>query len=138
MKRIIVCAIILTTKTMACDVSYDLVRAIEQVESNGNPSAVGDNGRAIGCLQIWKVVVDDCNRIEGCKRWSYADRWSRTRSFQMARIYLEHYGNWYEKKYHKQATPEVLARMWNGGAYGWKKKSTEKYWKKVKKEMEEK
>ena len=32
----------------------ELVNAIIQVESSGNDDAIGDNGKAIGCLQIWQ------------------------------------------------------------------------------------
>ena len=35
-------------------------------------------------------------------------------------------------------TYEVYARIWNGGPDGWKKRSTLKYWKKVKKELKKK
>jgi hypothetical protein len=42
-------------------VSDRFLNALEQVESRGNANAVGDNGRAIGCLQIWQAVVTDGN-----------------------------------------------------------------------------
>ena len=41
----------------------DLLDAIESVESGGNANAVGDNNRAVGSFQIWKIYVDDVNRI---------------------------------------------------------------------------
>ena len=39
--------------------SNKLIYAICKVESNNGMYVVGDNGKAIGCLQIWKNVVDD-------------------------------------------------------------------------------
>jgi hypothetical protein len=46
----------------------------------------------------------------------------------MANIYLNHYGG----------TIEEMARKFNGGPQGHKKKSTEAYWAKVKTRMERK
>ena len=114
-----------------CEASYSLVRALECVESGYNTNAIGDGGKAVGCLQIWTIVVDDCNRIEGKKRFSYEDRHDRTKSYQMARIYLEYWGTKYEARTGRKATNEILARIWNGGPNGWKNTNTKIYWKKV-------
>ena len=38
--------------------------------------------------------------------------------------YLQIWGSHYKKVTGKKATNEVLARIWNGGPNGWKKKST--------------
>ncbi len=102
-----------------------LLDAIEWVESRGNASAVGDNGDAIGAYQIHKIYVDDCNRILGYDKFHYEDRWDRDKSRDMIAIVIQHYGN--------GKTLEQAARIHNGGPNGWKKKSTENYWKKVKK-----
>ena len=110
-----------------------------QVESGNNPAALGDYSRgeyrAIGVLQIWKIVVDDVNRIQKKEVFTYKDRSDRLKSLRMAEIYLTHYGRHLEKK-GVEVNIEVLARVWNGGPTGYKKKSTEKYWEKVKKELE--
>ena len=110
-----------------------------QVESGNNPAALGDYSRgeyrAVGCLQIWKIVVDDVNRIQKKEVFTYKDRSDRLKSLRMAEIYLTHYGRHLEKK-GVEVNMEVLSRVWNGGPTGYKKKSTEKYWKKVKKELE--
>jgi len=102
-----------------------LLDAIEQVESGGNPRAVGDNGKAVGAYQIWKICVDDCNRIVGRKRWTLEDRWDRVKSREMCRTYLTHYGG----------TTEEMARKWNGGPRGHTKAATLPYWAKIKKEL---
>ena len=39
------------------------VDALIRVESNGRDNAIGDNGKAVGCLQIWTDVVDDVNQV---------------------------------------------------------------------------
>ena len=117
-----------------------LIPILLQVESGDNPSALGDykNGvpRAVGCLQIWKIVVDDCNRIQKDEVFTYNDRTERPKSIRMAQIYLNHYGIAYERKTGLKANLEVLSRMWNGGPNGYKKKETLKYWRKIEKHLQ--
>ncbi len=136
----------------------DLLDAIEWVESRGDANAVGDNGKAIGAYQIHKIYVDGVNRIlklQGGKvgnddlgwrdYFTYKDRWDRDKSRAMVNIYLSYFiksASWeYARKYQYTATPEnptivpifeIQARIHNGGPEGWKKKSTEEYWQKLK------
>jgi len=107
----------------------ELMDALIIVESNGNDNAVGDNGRALGCLQIWKVVVDDVNRVSK-KKYTHADAYDRRKAREICEIYLRHYGN-HAAKNGVNVTDEVLARIWNGGPKGYIKDSTKPYWKKV-------
>lgn len=112
----------------AQSVSMDnLLDAIEQVESGGNCKAVGDGGNAVGAYQLWKIYVDDANRIVGENRWTYDDRWDRAKSREMTRIVISHYG---------KGDIEKMARIHNGGGSGWKKPATLPYWEKVKKQLE--
>ena len=105
-----------------------LLEAIKQVESRGNPNAVGDNGRAIGPFQIWKSYWQDAvehdknigGRYEDCKNEDYARR--------IVLAYWDRYAP-------ADATDEQLARLHNGGPKGHKLKATLKYWAKVKKEL---
>lgn len=106
----------------ACEPTEALLDAIEQVESGGDPNAIGDNGEAVGAYQIHKIFVRDVNRILGRKEYEYDDRLDRNKSRQMAEIYLRHYGG----------TAEEMSRKFNGGPQGHKKESTKKYWLKVK------
>jgi len=100
-----------------------LLLAIERVESNGRTNATGDNGRAVGCLQIHKRMVNDVNRILRRRAYFYNDRLNRQKSFAMANVYLTHYG--------RGLTIEQKARIWNGGPVGHKKQATLAYAKKV-------
>ena len=102
------------------------------VESNGKDNAIGDNGKAHGCLQIWDVVVSDVNEIYGTS-YHHDDMFDRAKSKKVATLYLTHWGKHYEKITKKKANSEVLARIWNGGPNGWKNANTKSYWKKVKK-----
>jgi len=110
-----------------------LFLAIEAVESGGNPSLIGADGER-GLYQIRPIFVDDINRILGESRFSYEDRLSKSRSEKMMLIYWQHYAT--ERRLGRSSTFSDLARIFNGGPDGHKKKATKKYWLKVKKEME--
>lgn len=122
------------------EINEKLLKSIKMVESNGNKNAKGDYDkknkeyRAIGSFQLWKIYVDDVNRISN-KKFNYEDRYDENKSKEMVKIYLNHYGKRYERLTGKIATDEVLSRIHNGGPNGWKKEATIKYWNKVKKEM---
>ena len=104
----------------------NLISALIIVESSGNDLAIGDGGRAIGPLQIHRGVVLDVNRITGSS-YRHQDMTNRAQARAVCEAYLRHYG--------KGATTEQLARRWNGGPTGDKKKATEAYWAKVRKAM---
>lgn len=108
-----------------------LIPLLIQVESSGNPNAIGDGGKAVGILQIHPVVVEDVNRIYQTK-YTEKDRLNKAKSMSICRLYLKYYGTRYQLKTGKKADIEVLSRIWNGGPDGWKKQSTIKYWEKVK------
>ena len=105
------------------------------VESGGDASAIGDNGAAVGCLQIHKIVVDDVNRVYDTS-FVYADRYDRAKSIELAKLYLKHYCT--EKRLGRQPTVQDAARIWNGGPNGYKKKATLPYWRKVKQQIKNK
>lgn len=103
-----------------------LIAALITVESNGNDMAIGDNGRAIGALQIHKAVVVDANRIAGTS-YTHQQMTNRIAARRVCEIYLSHYG--------KGCSTEQLARRWNGGPTGDRKSATITYWNKVKKHL---
>jgi hypothetical protein len=105
----------------------NLITALMIVESSGNDQAIGDNGRALGPLQIHRGVVLDVNRITG-SHYKHSEMTNRVAARAVCQAYLEHYG--------RGKTTEEQARIWNGGPQGHKKKTlTEAYWAKVKKQM---
>lgn len=112
----------------------NFITALMIVESGDNASAIGDNGKAIGCLQIHESVVKDVNRHFGVdiKHKAMADK---KLSIAVCSAYLRMWGRHYQQITGKEPTYEILARIWNGGPNGWQKDSTEKYWCKVEKEM---
>ena len=106
--------------------SAALIAAMIAVESGGNDRAVGDHGRAIGPLQIHVSVVEDVNRIHGT-HYQHKQMTNRAAAMQVCVLYIEHYA--------RGQSPEVQARIWNGGPKGALKKATIGYWAKVKKAM---
>jgi len=105
----------------------NLISALMLVESSNNNLAIGDQGRAIGCLQIHKAVVLDVNRITG-SHYRWESMTNRVQARAVCEAYLKHYG--------KGKTTEEQARIWNGGPQGHhKKQATEAYWNKVRKHL---
>jgi hypothetical protein len=106
-----------------------LIAAIIQVESGGDTLAYNLKEDAVGCLQIRPIMVREINRLLGKDSFTLSDRWSKVKSIQMFNILRSHT---------KNPTNERIARNWNGGWNGHKKKSTLKYWNKVKKQFKKK
>lgn len=124
-----------TTQAATAPSGDALLEAIIATESGGRWDAVGDNGAALGILQIHKIMVDDCNRIyqlrykTGKQPFTYKNRSNPSTSTQMFWLFTNHYTKI------KQEHPdwaETVARKWNGGPQGHKKAATLKYWQKVK------
>jgi soluble lytic murein transglycosylase-like protein len=99
-----------------------LLDAIAKVESNDNPVAVGDGGRAAGKYQIHRSYWADGTRILGVN-WKYEDATDPYKARQVVRAYLSHYGRG------KSLTD--LARIHNGGPQGDRNKATLAYARKV-------
>ena len=68
-----------------------VIAALIAVESGGNDHATGDGGRAVGCLQIWPITVQEANRLAGATRFTLADRRTRAGSIAIARVILAHH-----------------------------------------------
>ena len=109
---------------------------LAEVESNCNDNAIGKHGE-VGRYQISQCYLDDVNRVQ---RWHYT--LDEMRDAEKARkvviAYLAYYGEIYRKENKKEPTIEVLARIHNGGPYGYRKDCTIGYWQKIKRAMEEK
>lgn len=94
-----------------------LVEALCIVESNNNPIAVGDDGHAVGILQMWVIQVNECNRIMKKKVWDHMDRLDPVKSKDMCVIFLRYWTNL------RGITNTVQAGgLWrnpNGKAPGW-------------------
>ena len=114
------------------EITYDdFFYAIAQVESNHNDDAVGDNGRAIGRYQVWRVYWIDATEFSGIGG-RYEDVKDKDYAERIIEAYMKRYAPeaWAEKDW------QTLARIHNGGPRGHKKRATEKYWEKVKKVLD--
>lgn len=105
-----------------------LLDAIAIVESGGDSQAVGDSGKAVGKYQIWRIYVDDVNRILKRQTYTYDDRYDPVKSREIATIYLKYWGS----RIGRPPTLEDYARIHNSGPNGYKKDCTKTYWEKVK------
>jgi hypothetical protein len=117
------------------DMITGILPAVWQTESSGELFAIGDNGlehKAYGPLQVRQPVCDDLERLFGVSidpkdcdgNWNLSE--------YAYRLYVGYWGSQYEKQSGKKVTPEVLARIWNGGPTGHAKTATVKYAEKFK------
>ena len=123
-------------------ITFDqLIFALAIVESSLNPLAVGDNGNAVGYLQITPAVVEDVNTFYGTT-YHMDDRYDTRKSVEICKKYLKYWGEVFEKKTGRPPSAEIYAKMWNGGCYAWKKtdpkvlKNLDTYWDKVNKQLD--
>lgn len=102
-----------------------VILAIAQVESRGNAKAVSKNGLYVGYLQIAEILVRECNRIAGYKKFTYADRYDKQKSIDMFITYQE--------RYNPEGNMEKAIRLWNSGDLKCmqRKSRTEGYYKRV-------
>lgn len=81
---------------------YDkLADAVAIVESNNNPAAVGDGGRARGAYQMWEIAwtqASKARRLAGKKVYPYAYAHDAFVSRQYAVSYLQWCGSTLEKR----------------------------------------
>lgn len=101
----------------------DVWAAICQVESGGDPDAHNPGEDARGIAQIRAIMVRDVNRILGERRYTHDDAYDPVKAREMFDIYNAHY--------HPTASPERIARCWNGGPRGHERSSTLGYWRRV-------
>jgi hypothetical protein len=99
-----------------------LLDAIARIESNGNPQAIGDSGRALGVYQIHRSYWRDGTRLLGVN-WSYDCARDPVKARQVVRAYLLHYG--------RGRSLLEKARIHNGGPRGYQKKATLRYAHKI-------
>ena len=125
----------LTRGMIMKDVLYS---SIVWVESKGNANAKSRDG-SVGIVQIKPVMVKEVNRIcriQGLeKKFTLADRKNPRKSEEMFWIYQEFYNPELNRDSLTKSDLEMMARKWNGGPNGHKKRATRKYWNKVSKRL---
>jgi hypothetical protein len=127
--------------TAHAELTDGLWDAIVAVESGGDAHAYNPRDGATGIVQIRAVCVEDVNRIARRRgmdvAFSLADRRNPALARRMWDLYLGFYGEIYLRDTGRAPTPEVYARIWNGGPAGWKKTSTRGYWRRVREAMDD-
>ena len=134
MKKLLVLALMAVSMTMTAQSKSQadlqkkwgaVIEAIAMVESEGNPKRVSRNGLYVGYLQISEILVRECNRIAGYKKYTYADRYDKQKSINM---FID-----YQEFHNKTGNMEKAIRLWNSGDVNCmvRKARTEGYYKKV-------
>ena len=110
---------------MACAKALGLAfSVIWLVESSGSLAPPdGDDGRAVGPLQIWMIVVEDVNIRYGTE-YTSADRRDLSKSVEIFCRYQMMYPS---------TSLEGRCRLWNGGP---SRRGTDGYWLKCKRALE--
>lgn len=87
-----------------------LIKQIIKVESaNNHPNyQIGDGGKAIGPMQIHKIMVDECNRLQDSINYTYKDRWDLNKSINIFNIYQDYWNPEHDL--------ELALSLWNGGS----------------------
>ena len=108
-----------------------VMKAIIQVESEGNPKAV--SGNSCGAMQITPILVRECNDIlkkrNSKKRYTLNDRFSVVKSKEMFLLIQSHFN--------PTNNIEKAIRSWNGGMR-YSVKRTQRYYNKVMKNLKNK
>jgi hypothetical protein len=96
----------------------DIIAAIAilmQIESTGNPKAIGDNGASIGVLQIQEIYVRECNRFAGVDTFTYEDRWSVRKSKLMTAVFLRGQLKKYRNRFGMDPSLQLLLESHQSG-----------------------
>ena len=134
MKKLLVLALMAVSMTMTAQSKSQadlqkkwgaVIEAIAMVESEGNPKRVSRNGLYVGYLQISEILVRECNRIAGYKKYTYADRYDKQKSISMFIDFQEHHN--------PDGNMERAIRLWNSGDRNcmMRKARTEGYYRRV-------
>lgn len=102
-----------------------------QVESNNSDSAVGDDGKAIGRYQIWRIYYEDAKEFDKSISFSYKSVTNKANAEKVITSYLNRYG----KKFIQNNDWVSLARIHNGGPNGYRNPATLGYGRKFQKVM---
>lgn len=109
-------------------IPISFIMLLATIESNCEPSAVGDDLKSIGILQMQEAYVQDAAEFAG-EDWVHMDAIDELTAIKIFRAYMARYAT--EERLGRPVTLEDIARIHNGGPNGYKKLSTIPYYKKV-------
>lgn len=108
----------------------EIIAILIQIESGGVDHAIGDNGDALGCLQIHAIYVADVNRVYHTN-YTHKDALDRKKAIEMTQLYLMHYAT--KERLGREPHIQDFVRIHNSGPNGYKKDCSIKYWNKFQK-----
>ena len=117
-------------------INRNLLDAMQQVESGGNGCKIGDHGRSFGAYQIMRGYYNDAVEFnprlrDGGRTFEdVVGRGGIAYSEQVIMSYMGRYAT--RQRLGHDPTCEDIARIHNGGPNGYKRDSTNGYWKRVK------
>lgn len=89
---------------------------IAQIESGNDTTQIGDNGRAIGHLQIHKECVEDVNHWFGTK-YCHEDMEDRAKAEDVFFKYITLGEDRFVKKHLRYPDEKDIVNFWNFGIY---------------------
>lgn len=128
--RILLVLLALSLSSFTPDGLSDIRTVLKHVETNNRPKAVGDNGKALGVLQIHKAAIIDVNRHYGTT-YTHQDALQVNCAEEIFDLYIGLGIKRFKKSNGcRSPTEEQIVRFWNGGIYsGHKRPTTIKYYK---------
>ena len=114
----------------------DFIEAVIYIESRGDSLAYNTKEKAVGVLQIRPIMLREVNRVlrknKVPGKYVLQDRYSQEKSIEMFKIMAEQVN---QDELSQMQFFEIVARRWNGGRRGDKKKATIKYWERIKNQL---
>ena len=114
----------------------DFIEAVIYIESRGDSLAYNTKEKAVGVLQIRPIMLREVNRVlrknKVPGKYVLQDRYSQEKSIEMFEIMAEQVN---QDELSQMQFFEIVARRWNGGRRGDKKKATIKYWERIKNQL---
>lgn len=130
MKQLILFALLLFSTAAIADSRLPEIReTLKWVETEHNPTLVGDNGASYGILQIQNNAIKDVNRHYGTL-YKHEDAFDIQCAEEIFDLYIQMWAEKLKQREGRVATTKDIVRIWNGGPRGYKKLSTIKYYRK--------
>jgi hypothetical protein len=105
----------------------DIADVLKEVETNNDPTAIGDDGKAFGVLQIHEPCVLDVNKHYGTS-YTHEDTKNPDIAEDIFIKYISLGIKLYKQRCKVMPNDYDLVRMWNGGIYrGYEYESTKPY-----------
>jgi len=121
-------SLVFLTNAFATELNPKFIKAIHQVESSGKlGNVIGDNGKALGPLQIHRSYFQDAVNFDPSIKTGYNSVTNLSIATRVVSAYLKRYAPIAVK----QNDYKTLARIHNGGPNGNNNPNTNKYWTKV-------